>query len=195
MISKNPNSVIPTIARISPVLYSAFAILWIIIQRTKNSCFLLILHVFTSMVNFGLKNLVFKPLYKYFPKLETSFLNRGIRPNGAKSCGVSLTKHDKLDFSFGMPSGHSQITWTFTTYLICILCQTHLNLFSTIPAIEYLARCMLVIALIMMSLYISYSRVAIEGCHTVQQVIIGGMMGVVIGYLGFVYENRIMSLI
>jgi hypothetical protein len=54
---------------------------------------------------------------------------------------------------------------------------------------------MIVIALIMMSLYISYSRVAIEGCHTVQQVILGGFIGVVIGYLGFVYENRIMSLI
>jgi len=195
MFSKNPNSVIPTLARISPVLYPTLAILWIIIQRTKTSSFLIILYVFTSIVNFGLKNIVFKPLYKTFPQLETSFLNRGVRPNGAKSCVVSLTKHDKLDFSFGMPSGHSQITWTFTTYFICILCQTHLNLFSNIPAIEYLVRCMLVIALIMISLYISYSRVAIEGCHTVQQVILGGMIGGVIGYLGFVYENRIMSLI
>ena len=195
MFSKNPNSVIPTLARLSPFLYPSFAILWIIIQRTKTSSFLLLLHVFTSMVNFGLKNLVFKPLYKYFPKLETSFLNRGVRPNGAKSCGVSLTKHDELAFSFGMPSGHSQITWTFTTYFVCILCQTHLNLFSSIHAIEYLARCMLVIALIMMSLYISYSRVAIEGCHTAQQVIIGGVIGVIIGYLGFVFENRIVSLI
>jgi len=195
MFSKNPNSVIPTLARISPVLYPTLAILWIIIQRTKQSCFLLLLHVFTSMVNFGLKNIVFKPLYKYFPQLETSFLNRGVRPNGAKSCGVSLTKHDELAFSFGMPSGHSQITWTFTTYFICILCQTPLNLFSNIPTIEYLARCMLAIVLIVGSLYISYSRFTIEGCHTVQQVILGGFIGVVIGYLGFVYENRIMSLI
>ena len=195
MFSKNPNSVIPTLARISPVLYDVFVILWIIIQRTKASSFLFILLIFTSIVNFGLKNLVFKPLYKYFPQLETSFLNRGIRPNGAKSCGVSLTKYDELAFSFGMPSGHSQITWTFTTYFICILFQTHLNLFSSIHAIEYLARCMLVIALIMMSLYISYSRVAIEGCHTAQQVIIGGVIGVIIGYLGFVFENRIVSLI
>ena len=192
MFSKNPNSIIPTLARLSPVIYPAFAILWIIIQGTKTSSFLLILHVFTSIVNFGLKNIVFKPLYKYFPQLETSFLNRGLRPNGAKSCGVSLTKHDELACDFGMPSGHSQITWTFTTYFICILCQTHLNLFSSIPAIEYLVKFIIVITLIMMSLYISYSRVAIEGCHTVQQVILGGFIGVVIGYLGFVYENRIM---
>lgn len=195
MFSENPNSIIPTLARISPLIYPSFSILWIIIQRTKISSFLFLLYVFTSTVNCGLKNIVFKPLYKYFPQLEKSFLNRGIRPNGAKSCGVSLIKHDELAFCFGMPSGHSQITWTFTTYFICILFQTHLNLFSSIPAIEYLARCMLVIALIMMSLYISYSRVTIEGCHTVQQVIIGGMIGAIIGYLGFVNENRIMSLI
>jgi len=195
MITKNPNNVIPTLARLSPVLYPMLAILWILLKRTKVSSFLLILHIFTSVVNFGMKNIVFKPLYKYFPQLETSFLNRGNRPNGAKSCGVSLTKHDKLAFSFGMPSGHSQITWTFTTYFLCILFQTHLNLFSSIQIIEYLARSLCAIVLIVISLYISYSRVAIEGCHTIQQVIVGGFIGVVIGYLGFVYENRIMSLI
>lgn len=195
MLSKNPNSVIPIFARLSPVLYTILAILWIIIQRTKASCFLLILHVFTSVVNFGMKNIVFKPLYKYFPKLETSFLNVGNRPKGAKSCGVSITKHDELAIDYGMPSGHSQITWTFTTYFLCILFQTHTNLFSSIQTIEYLARILCAIVLVVISLYISYSRVAIEGCHTIQQVIVGGFIGVAIGYLGFVYENRIMSLI
>jgi len=37
--------------------------------------------------------------------------------------------------------------------------------------------------------YVSYSRVYIEGCHTIQQVVVGGMLGVLIGFLIYYYEN------
>jgi membrane-associated phospholipid phosphatase len=37
--------------------------------------------------------------------------------------------------------------------------------------------------------YVSYSRVYIDGCHTIQQVIVGGLLGVLIGFLIYYYEN------
>ena len=42
--------------------------------------------------------------------------------------------------------------------------------------------------------YVSYSRVYIEGCHTIQQVIVGGVLGVLTGFLMFYYENDIIRL-
>ena len=41
------------------------------------------------------------------------------------------------------------------------------------------------------SIYISYSRVYIEGCHTIQQVIVGGTVGILLGFLAFYFEDDI----
>ena len=43
--------------------------------------------------------------------------------------------------------------------------------------------------------YISYSRVYIEGCHTIQQVIIGGILGSIMGFLVFFFENPVINLL
>ena len=75
--------------------------------------------------NFLLKYLIFKPLYKLFNTSKLSFLGLGSRPAGANSCKFTLDK--KADTSFGMPSGHSQIAWTVSTYIICKLIYNMLN--------------------------------------------------------------------
>ena len=48
-----------------------------------------------------------------------------------------------------------------------------------------------IVVILVVASYISYSRVYIEGCHTIQQVIIGGIVGVVLGFLAFYFENDI----
>lgn len=198
MTVTNSNNFIPTLARISPVLYPILILFYIGFERSCASYYLLFLFLVTSVLNFGMKNIVFKPLYALFPGLNNTFLNTGKRPKGARLCGDSIVKTVDDAFSFGMPSGHTQITWTFTTYL---LCKLFLASTSILPAIihssisQFISKILIAVMLVGISIYISYSRIYIEGCHTLQQVIVGGLIGVVCGYMGFVYELRVMAFV
>ena len=46
----------------------------------------------------------------------------------------------------------------------------------------------------MCAVYISYSRVYIEGCHTLQQVTVGGFIGIIFGLLIAYFENDAIKL-
>lgn len=47
--------------------------------------------------------------------------------------------------------------------------------------------------LIGVSTLISYSRVYVEGCHTIQQVIIGGLIGIITGYISHHYYKKLLK--
>lgn len=98
-------------------------------------------------------------------------IGKGTRPNNAKSCGffTPRTKIKKLMKSFGMPSGHSQ-TFAFLATLI------GLHLYNNNDEDEY--KTYKYIALVVLTLSAMYMRVYIENCHTVQQTIVGSIIGV-----------------
>jgi membrane-associated phospholipid phosphatase len=161
-----------------------------------NSFYLLILVLLTNTLNGVLKYAVMEPLYRRLKVKELPILGIGGRPQGAISCQFDID--NKKAKSFGMPSGHSQIIWTVGTYLICFLIKRFVfnvsqneDKTSTSTILENIWMFVSSGIIISTMIFISYSRVYIEGCHTIQQVVVGGFIGTVLGFLAFYFEDDI----
>ena len=147
-------------------------------------------------INLVFKELIFKPIYKLTHKETLPVLGLGKRPAGAKDCSLSGT--NELSQSFGMPSGHSQIAWTMGTYLICRLINRFADNLNKNEAsstatiiLDNIWIFISILVILAAMIYISYSRVYIEGCHTIQQVSVGGVVGALLGFLAFYFEADI----
>ena len=155
---------------------------------------------FVLLIGGGLSNfLVFKPIfkmiynltYKLFGIESLPILGLGRRPDGAHGCSdfyiCEDMKNKKLSTSFGMPSGHSQIAWTFSIYYICeIWKKKRFNLKNKKEVLQ-------TALLLVFSSSMSYLRVYVEGCHTIEQVIIGSLFGSAIGYFGSYFKDSLLS--
>lgn len=188
------SNLIPTLARTSPVIFLIILITNVLISPNYNSIYLFISYLLVVFSNWLIKNTIVKPLYKIFDIKELPLLGIGSRPPGATSCHFTLD--NQLSTSFGMPSGHSQIAWTVAIYLVLKIIRKWIDYKKTNKAIEiigYIWMLFTVIIILLCAIYISFSRVFIEGCHTLQQVIVGGIIGIVSGYLIFRYEDKIVG--
>jgi len=186
------NNLFPTIARTSPILFFISLLLKSIIYPSITSYYLLISFVIIVFSNFILKYVIIKPIYKILGISSIPLFGIGNRPKGASSCDFTLD--GKINTSFGMPSGHSQIAWTIATYIICkiiIKIKMQMQRRNILINILYI---LYVLLILYSALYISYSRVYIEGCHTIQQVIIGGIIGIISGFLIYYFEDKITKL-
>ena len=125
-----------------------------------------------------MKHIVFKNLMgaKKYP-----IIGIGERPKGAKDCGLFLTKKDIPARSYGMPSGHSQSALFFSVYTIHEIINSSMN-----QSIKIIG----ILLLISIGLGIMYSRIYLK-CHTIQQVIIGALLGSVLGTLYYNNKNFI----
>ena len=188
---------LPTLARTSPVSLTLLMIIYAMMMPSFNSFYLVILVLITNVFNAFLKYAVMKPLYKWSGSNDLFLLGIGSRPKGANSCEFSID--GKKTTSFGMPSGHSQIAWTIGTYLICRLISRFIDNLNkqkigskTVEIImDNIWILFSIIVILGAIIYISYSRVYIEGCHTIQQVSVGGIVGVILGFLAFYFEEDI----
>ena len=157
-----------------------------------DSLYLFTTYILCVFLNHILKNL-FKIIYNLFNIKEIPILGQGIRPNGATNCGSFLFYPDKPATSYGMPSGHSQSIWFLVTYLILSIKDKKINLFEKRinkkynEVIKYTSIC----GLLFLGLLVSYSRVEIEGCHTMEQVILGGLIGASTGYIAYIFKDVI----
>ena len=144
--------------RFSPAIFMASAFMFVILNPCYNSIYFL---VYLIIVQLSTK--IFKHVAKklYGKRESIPILGRGMRPEGA--CGCGLINDNKPSTTFGMPSGHSQIAWSVSTYLILKYKSTPQTIF-----------------LLTLAGYISFSRVMI-GCHTIGQVITGGVIGILSG--------------
>jgi membrane-associated phospholipid phosphatase len=140
-----------------------------------------------------IKHLIVKPIYNLLKVQSLPLLGIGKRPVGATSCTFILD--DIPSTSYGMPSGHSQIIWTFGIYIICKIIDkwhkttTNQDTTTQLQGLGYIWVISSILFILSIMVYVSYSRVYIEGCHTIQQVVVGGMLGVLIGFLIYYYEN------
>ena len=190
----------PTLSRVSPVIIYIIIMLKCIILQSTSSIYLFICFFLIIGSNWMFKNAIAKPLYKLLNKLTLPILGSGERPKGAHSCAFTLD--NKISISYGMPSCHSQIAWTVATYIICKIInnlynnqntnETNNNNIIIYNYIWLLLSCIIVLCL---AIYISYSRVYIEGCHTIQQVIVGGLIGIGCGFIIYYFENDAIKLL
>ena len=171
--------VLPGFARAFPII-SGFSSLMFTIYSGKPQGIILALGLIANdILNDFIKRNIAKPLIgnKKLPIIGT-----GKRPVGAKNTAIFLSEdikeQKKLSKSYGMPSGHSQNAWFFTSYLFMLILNNE-NYKYKIPSLIFLP---------LLSSYISYSRVFLN-CHTVQQVIIGGIIGSILGS-GFYFFTK-----
>ena len=189
----------PTLSRTSPVIFFILLLLYCIILPSHQSFYLLITYCLILGSNWIIKHLFFKQLYNLFNTTSLPILGIGPRPSNATGCHFILD--DILSLDYGMPSGHSQIIWTIAIYILCkIISNFYYNyndndnndhLYITSTFLWLILSCIIVIYV---SGYISYSRVYIEKCHTIQQVIIGGLIGIVFGFTIYYFENDAIKL-
>lgn len=105
----------------------------------------------------------------------TIFLGQGMRPAGAKGTGVFLQHPLTKSTTWGMPSGHSQLAWYVVGFLVGYLFIWRPYQFTITHKIVG------TIVTILAALIISFSRVWVDGAHTLAQVVVGGLIGFVLG--------------
>jgi membrane-associated phospholipid phosphatase len=129
---------------------------------------------------------IFKFIYNVIKSDSIPLLGIGVRPKDAKNCSAftNCKKCDIYPKSFGMPSGHSQLAWFCFTYGMLYMVE-HITQKYTFEKDLVKRRIWFIIGFIimfLMAITLSYSRVYLK-CHTVQQVIIGGLFGIGFGVL------------
>lgn len=165
-------------ARAYPLITILSSFIGFFLTNNDNLLFLGIVLIINDKFNGILKNYLFKPI---LGNTNHIILGLGKRPNGAKNCGYFTNCNAKPSTTYGMPSGHSQSTLFFSTYVILNLLNNDFNnnikIFGTL-------------LFILISIGIMYSRVYLN-CHTIQQVIIGGIIGIILGYFYYINEVKI----
>lgn len=187
------------ILRATPSTYLVLTISYFLLKPSKLSLYLLI-----SYLALNASNTTLKQIAEYIYSItvgknnEMPIFGLGRRPDGAIDCGSFLNFSKKPPISYGMPSGHSQLTWAVVSYLLmCIYYNDNLNIledFTENEELNNIYTILITIILLVFGVMVSYSRVVIENCHTVQQVIIGGIIGVIIGVLTHVFQKKVLNI-
>ncbi len=136
---------------------------------------------------------IFKQIYEKL-KLDTlPFIGKGARPKGALNCSPmpTLKSYTRVSKSFGMPSGHSQTVWFLFGFGLLYLIKQFKN--NRLPqSLNTILFSVTILLFLGISIYISTSRI-LNGCHTIQQVILGGLIGFVSGCIGFLLTDYIIT--
>ena len=181
--------------RATPATYILVVILLFLTKPSKVTLYLLVSYMVLTLSVPILKETIFRPIYYLFGKSNDKLplFGLGRRPNGATDCGAFLNFNSKLATSFGMPSGHSQLTWMVAAYIICHLYVERDTLLENTKKWKSRSRTMSIvfsIVVVLFAIAVSYSRVYVEYCHTMQQVVIGGLLGVVMGIGVYVVQKK-----
>tara|TARA_B100000424_G_scaffold268243_1_gene262666 strand:+ start:458 stop:970 length:513 start_codon:yes stop_codon:yes gene_type:complete len=159
----------------------AYPAICLIAAFILKDLYLLVFLIISDVLNGIFKYSIAKPLMG--DKDYGILLGKGTRPKGASHCGIWKDPPGYKTKSYGMPSGHSQGATGFTTYLV-------LDNLSKGGSLSDISN----VILIAFGILVPYSRVVLN-CHTIQQVIIGGILGIILGALAWNMKPSILSLI
>ena len=155
-----------------PMIMNIFLVLVYVFSHENFYLKTLLVLTASGLSNHILKEKVFKPLMgnKNFP-----IIGIGKRPHGAKNCG--LIHSNNLSKSYGMPSGHAQYASLLSTILSLKLYYSNHN--NNVKVLGLLG-------FILITCLVAHSRIMLK-CHTLQQTILGGLIGIFIGYKSYKY--------
>ena len=201
-------SILWSCIRAFPIIYFFINSINYIINSNDSLMYETILIYLSDSTNFIFKYL-FKNLYNTLNINSLPIIGIGKRPNNAIDCNWFLGKDNIVAKSFGMPSGHSQFAWTFSTFYILKIYFERKNLINKIRESRYkqtnftekekylfygifnfitIAKILFLFILAILS---SYARVYVEKCHTIEQVFLGGLIGATIGVLLFKFLIKV----
>ena len=153
----------------------------LIFSLLSGDLYLFVVLLIGEQLNHIFKYQITKPIMgnKKYP-----IIGIGKRPDGAVDCGLYRTGSKKKcpTTSYGMPSGHSQSALLFSTYNILSLIKNSNNN----PLLYFIN--------IFFAVFIPWSRVNAK-VHTIQQTIVGGILGIGLGYFFFNMKPTILKLI
>jgi membrane-associated phospholipid phosphatase len=188
MYNKIRDSIFWSSIRATPLIYFIYGLFNILIDLNLNNTFYILAYTINFVSN-GIFKITFKKLYDI---LNTDYIfpfGQGSRPIGATNCGIFSVSTNPSAISFGMPSGHSQMAWFFSTYFILKIINN--DLVSNDNKYIYLKNVRIGL-LLFIAIIVSYSRVNIEGCHTWGQVITGSIIGCIFGSIIYLLEKNIL---
>ena len=184
-------------AQSTPIFIPIYAILY---GLTSVNYYMILYGIFAFvniLLNFIIKKII-EFVYNKLGVKKIPLLGYGNRPPGAFNCGLIPSKIKKISHTFGMPSGHSQSAWFLFGFMLLYLLDTmeHTETSSDKrPLINYVKKPWMIITillLIALCTFISASRVYI-GCHTIQQVVVGGLIGFLFGTLTYLLVKFIIE--
>jgi membrane-associated phospholipid phosphatase len=126
--------------------------------------------------------LLTKQIYKGLGRESIPLLGLGRRPDGAKFCSAFITESNPTGIteSFGMPSGHALVAgMTFTFWLNYIREHTEDD---KLRRRQYVLLGIICAAVVISRFYL--------GCHTIQQSLLGAVIGSGLGIVGYKYLYR-----
>ena len=159
----------------------AYPALCLIYAFIIKDLYLILFLVISDLLNGVFKYNIAKPLMG--DKYHGILLGKGTRPKGASHCGIWKDPPGYKTKSYGMPSGHSQGATGFATYIILDNLSKGKNILDiTNVIVAFLA------------LFIPYSRIYLN-CHTPQQIIIGGIIGIIMATGAWYLKPTILEMI
>jgi len=176
------------IIRASPEYFPIGILIYFIMIPSPQILFLFIMSLMVLFSNLGFKMLIFKPLYRLAGNDYLPLIGRGSRPNGAIDCSTFIKCNQKLSTSFGMPSGHAQFGWWLVGFFLPLIWESYEYKdedFLKPTEQKTYVKILQTIGVIVLALVICYSRVYVEKCHTIQQVVVGSIIGVGYGYFTY----------
>ena len=183
------------ITRSTPTLYLVVILSYFLINPSYLTLYLLISYLGLNISNHILKQ-IFKMIYKVTVGVDQpmAILGLGRRPDKATDCASFLNFNNTKPKSYGMPSGHSQLSWCVVTYLLLHIYNKKDSLLKDFTNNDKLRKMYLIIIsliLITFATLVSYSRVYVEYCHTLQQVIVGGLIGIIFGIVIYYIQIKL----
>lgn len=115
---------------------------------------------------------------------DIPIIGRFIRPQGANNCGSFYKSPDNISTTSGMPSGHSILAGFTSIYLYYYLIDKY--------KIKKQYHDILLIICLLFTVYTMYTRILFN-CHTIQQTIIGAIIGMIYGYYYYIFINKILQ--
>ena len=155
-----------------PLMFTIISMIIATVFKLNSLLFLIILILVSSLFNkFVSKNV----LFNLFEALNLKHI--AARPEGCKNSSNFINEFspNKLSTTYGMPSGHSVESMLISVFLVMYILKNHE---------KSMKRNILIILVLVIGMSVCISRVVL-GCHTVLQIIIGGIIGSVIGLYGF----------
>ena len=160
--------------RASPCLIVVGSALCYLLFQNNFGLYFTIFMLFIDVIAHLLKK-IFK-VHIYNGKKTIPFLGKGPRPKGARFSGCFIDDSDLkgISTSYGMPSGHA-----ITVVTTCVMISWYI--IQNYP--DTLHRKISLIVLNLIGFCVLYSRLSF-GCHSLNQVIVGALFGLLFGFLG-----------
>lgn len=150
--------------QLTPLIYYVFIIYQILMTNSKFYYLLLLGMIIGEFINHSLKNIIGYAWRDKYPQIVR-------RPSCKYACNYIGLQSITCSY-WGMPSGHAQATLLFVTMIYLYLKRN--NQLTTINTT----------ILLLILLVVPLSRVYYK-CHSFAQIIVGGMIGMFIGFILF----------